>query len=196
MNKKALQLLRKLFTEKRYAELYYIFKRLWEKQSWLYLKRNSNAVVRIKQVFTQLTGNQPYQSSTNIRFWDEQIGRYVDQVGVAALINDMKAAIKTKSDIKSIVYFLYTKDGASRWELLTLEHIEQSWHKEKQKHNTEYEELAKLIDFRMPGPEPDWVMDARKRLKFLQNKGKHHLTEDEKREIRKIEFHLGSYGYL
>ncbi len=185
------------FHEARFPELVCFFRKMWDRQAWLYLKRNTKAVERIKQEFTKLTQQPPYKNGSNPLHWDQQIAKYLDRLGVKALILDMRDAVAKQPGIHSILYFVYSKSGACRWENLVMLKIENDWTEKKKQHAEDYDELAKLIDLKLPGVEPEWVPQARKRLQFLTQKRPPMHPRDRveiNREIDRIQNNLRKYN--
>jgi len=162
--------IRKLYSEQRWAELMFYFRALWNEKNWLYLKKNKNAVSRIKQEFKKLTGNDPYpRGNTNTKFWDEQIAKYCAEVGVKELIVDMREAVG-KYRVKSIIYFLWSGGKACRWEMLFMSRLEHRWKEQKEAEREEWKEIADKLGFQnafKAETEPDWVIKARKRYQQL-----------------------------
>ncbi|MFQ5637992.1 MAG: hypothetical protein ACE5IR_08340 [bacterium] len=191
-------IIKKFYSEKRWPELFWLFKKLWDRDGWRYLKRNKNAVARIKQEFTRLTGKPAYAADSNARNWDEKVAKHAAACGAAALIDDMRAAMEHKP--QSLIYFLYSKHGACRWEMLFLRKLEEQLKAEKKKIDSELAELAKLLDFRMPEVEAEWIMQARaERRKLLRYLDKFDMPEerraDIKERIRRIEHNLKKGGF-
>lgn len=197
--------LRLLYEQERWPELIFFFRAKWNAQAWLFLKKNGNAVKRVKDEFTSLTRCPAYQSATNAKHWDEQIAKYVERLGVPALINDMRTAVAKYKNIRSIIYFLYAKD-ASRWEMLLMQKIEADLREQKaalkNDEKAAYEALIKL--FGAPTiqkiAEPQWVIDARANLtKLYQQRRNERLPIDEKnrldREIHRINYNLKKFGF-
>lgn|GEM_PF-5026650 len=182
----------KFYSEKRYAELVYFFRALWDNQGSLALKRNRNAVNRIKQAFTQITGRPVYSSGhINHKYWDEQIAKYADRLGVAALIDDMK--LNANKRPQSIAFFIYSKHGACRWENMVMQQIEKDNQARKKEENEMYEELGRALRLAARKSEPDWMIQARKRLTMLRREreltspvARHEID----REIARIEANL------
>ena len=107
------------YTKKRWTWLALYFKRRANRYARFYLKKNRKAVDRIKDEFMQLTGMPPYANQDyRAEYWDEQIAKYVDSLGVKSLIDDMREAVSKYRNIRSILYFLHTDGKASRWENL------------------------------------------------------------------------------
>jgi hypothetical protein len=151
----------KLLEEKRYPELVYFVRKLWDKEGWLYLKRNKNAVERVKCEFTRLTGKAPYTSMGDTTRWDQQIARYVDRLGVKAIIDDMQQA-KLRYKPKSILYFIYSSGQMPcRWENLVLDQVEAEAERAKKEENEMASALAKYIGLPDLAVEPDWVLNAK-----------------------------------
>ena len=203
-NKAIHPFIEKLWLEEKWAELILICRIKWNRKAWLYLKRNKNAVQRIKQVFTELSGRHPYDTEINMKYWDEQIAKYLDRLGVAALISDMKAAFQANPKIKSIVYFLWSKDNRPRWELLLMRKLEEDYAKQKEKDNDAYAYMARLLGLenKQMGIQlaPDWVVEARRNLKSLEMqlkavRGNTEKLAEIKRDINRIKHNLDKFGY-
>lgn len=162
-----------LYKEKRWPELLYAIRAKWDQEAWRYLKANGNAVQRILQEFRRLTGQQPYQNPANARYWNQQIAKYIDRLGVAALVDDMRAAVKGKPDILSMVYFLHSRERVPRWERLLLDKIAREAAEQSSADNDAYRALAKLLGYDgsigkiHTNETPQWVLDARRRLEQI-----------------------------
>jgi len=192
-----------LLKEKRFPELIYFFRKKWDEHAWLALKKNGNAVERIKQEFTRLTQKPPYSSSVNEKYWDQQIAKYADRLGVKFLIYDIRQSVKKYQNIRSIAYFIYSKYGACRWENLLMDKIELDLKQEKKRHTKEMDELAQSLPlspfFKGDKLEPDWVGQAKKRLEELKHRRFTNMSPHEKyevnREIRRIITNLNNHGF-
>lgn len=189
-----------LISGKRWAELMIYARYMWDQQAWLANKRNKNAVARIKQEFTRLTRKPPYYQGTNAKYWDEQIAKYVDRLGVKAIIDDMRIVIP-KYKPRSIIYFLYTGDNkASRWEMLLRDKIAEEMKAQKDLDNEAYAAMAKVFGFELRRMEskPQWITDAEKRLKTLEqlksNSLSSHVPPEVNREIARIKHNLKKYA--
>lgn len=188
----------KLLDERKFPELIYIVRRLWDDFGWLYLKRNRNAVDRVKEEFVKLTGHQPYASTSSSDRWDQQIAKYVDRLGVKVLIDDMRLAVR-RFNPNSIVYFLHSSGNMPcRWENLLLDDIETKSKRDKQKEKKFFENLARDLGLNKQ-TEPTWVKVARERLSFLQKEISHKHCTDERRsdamrEIAQITARLKKYS--
>ena len=193
------ELLRQLASEKRWPELIYYARRQWENEGWAAHKQNGNAVERLKQHFTKLTGKPPFQHGTNPKGWHERMAIYIKRLGVAALIKDMEDATK-KLKPNSIVYFLWSgKTQACRWEMLVLEQIERKLAQEKDEIEKGYENLYNLLGRPKitQKTEPDWVIRDKRELEML--KAQRPLTRadlvERDQRIRRIESVLKNNGY-
>lgn len=184
--------LQKLHEQNRFAELFYYYRRRWQEQGWLYLKRNAKAVKRIKQEFTRLTGKPPYQSDSAKTDWDQHIARWLDQLGVAKLIEDMRAACEQYQPY-SIVYFLHSKTGACRWEMLWLDTVQQQLAAEKQQDNEAMQALASAIRYDEQQQEPEWVIEARKKYNFLN--ALENIDSSVAQQMAAIKSRLENMGY-
>ncbi|HHL71349.1 MAG TPA: hypothetical protein ENJ29_02460 [Bacteroidetes bacterium] len=190
----------RLYEQEKWPELILVFRKKWDEKGWLYLKQNKNAVQRVKQEFTRLTRRPPYNHIGNARYWDEQIGKFCARLGVKALIEDMRAAVP-KYKPRSIVYFLFGSGGkASRWEMLLRQQIARELQEQKEKDNEAYQALYRLLGFAPAKPVqsvPDWVLDARKRLRALQQTPVDCVAQmrELEREISRIKHNLKVHGY-
>lgn len=193
--------LQKLYDQERWDELYYYFRKKSEEKNWLYLKKYRNAVDRVKAAFVEIFGGPAYGPGTSTHFFDEKIAFFCDRLGVAALIDDFKLAKAKYGNIKSIVYFLHSGKGASRWEMLHVAKLERDWEQFKAKEKKETEEFAKKITInRAAAQEPDWVIAARKRYNQLQQQAASlTLTSDQlyqlQREMSKIVNNFKKFNY-
>lgn len=179
-----------------WAELMMVARYMWDQQAWLYLKRNRNAVKRIKEEFTRLAKRPAYSNPANAQHWDQQIAKYINRLGVKKMIDDMRLVLAKYPTVRSIIYFLYTGDNkASRWEMLLREQIAQEMQQQKELDNEAYKAMAEVFGFELKsvnvGP-PKWVVDARRRLAQLQGA---LYGSDESREAAKIKHHLEKHGY-
>jgi hypothetical protein len=194
----------KLIEEKRYAELVYISRRLWSEQSWYYLKRNQKAVQRIKQAFKEITGRVAYAASSkpDTKEWvNRQIAKYIQELGVAVLIDDIRDKHReTRGNVGSIMYFIWNKEGACRWENMLMKKIHRQLEEEKNKYSEEpidprLRELALAITKSFNVPE--WVVEARTKIKFLllsmptSSKDRSNIS----REILSIKSRLQNNGF-
>lgn len=199
MSDKIPSIISRLYGDGNWPMLIYYFRGRWNEQSWLYLKRNGNAVKRIKQEFTNITGFPAYQPATNAMHWDKEIAKYAERLGVALLINDMRQAAD-KYKPKSIIYFLHAT-GACRWEMLLMEHIQQEIRERKSAENSDYEEMAKLFQLPVKKIEPEWVEESRTRrrqIKIIMADCQSLTTEkisDLRREMERIDFNLNKFGF-
>lgn len=192
-------IIKKFYSEKRWPELFWLFKKLWDRDGWRCLKRNKNAVARIKQEFTRLTGRQPYAADSHARNWDQKVAKFIAACGVAALIDDMRVAVKEHQP-RSLIYFLYSKHGACRWEMLFCKQLEEKMAAEKKQHDSDLAELARLIDLKFESPQPEWAVEARaERRKLLRYLDKFDMPDerraDIKERIRRIEHNLKKGGF-
>lgn len=161
----------------------------WNRDGWVCLKRNKNAVDRILKVFGELKGIPDYGTDIEIK---KKIAIYVQHLGVARLIDDMRDALKVNPQIRTIKYFLQTGGGAHecRWGNLYYQRQNEIYEKEK----AEYRKDAVffrdhiLEDEPVKKIEPEWVRSARKRLKELQEKKL--LTQAENQERATLEMRL------
>lgn len=179
-----------------WAELMMVARYMWDQQAWLYLKRNRNAVKRIKEEFTRLAKRPAYSNPANAQHWDQQIAKYIDRLGVKTLIDDMRQVLAKYPSVRSIIYFLYTGDNkASRWEMLLREQIAQEIQQQKELDNEAYKAMAEVFGFELKsvnvGP-PKWVVDARRRLAAIDKMAK---TDEVCAEIVRIKHNLEKHGY-
>ncbi len=196
------EIVKQLYREERWPELVWYFRSLWDKSAWLTLKRNKNAVERIRQEFTRLTGRQPFAAGSGEKYWNEQIAKYVQRLGVAALIRDLQEAVP-KYKPKSLVYFLSGNNGlASRWEMLLMKKLSEDIVQQKQQDDDAYKLLGELINLpvlKTRPVEPEWVVGARKNLaiyrKQLENitSGPDYIRLH--REIKRIVSNLKNSGF-
>lgn len=197
------EFVQQLWREERWAELLLVCRAKWNRRAGLYLKQNRNAVLRVKQVFTQITGKPPFQRETNQRYWDEQIAKYLDRLGVAALIDDMKAAHKANPKIGSIVYFLWSKDLRPRWEILLMRKLEDEYRQQKHQDNDAYAAMARLLGLENQQTaiqlDPDWVVEAQRNMKHLQRQlqtaGDLRRRSEIMAEIIRIKNNLQKWGF-
>lgn len=190
------KLIETLYEQKRWPELMFYFRAQWNNSAWAASKRNGNAVDRIKREFSRLAkGKQPYKLGTHSQYWDQQIAKYIDRLGVASLINDMREAFQKFPQIKTIIYFLYSSTGNSRWENLIYTKIEHDWQQEKQLEANQWQPFAQMLNFAKS--EPDWVAQSRNEIIRLIQKSK--LPDINPREINneihKIKNKLSALGY-
>lgn len=179
-----------------WAELMMVARYMWDQQAWLYLKRNRNAVKRIKEEFTRIAKRPAYSNPANAQHWDQQIAKYIDRLGVKTLIDDMRLVLAKYPSVRSIIYFLYTGDNkASRWEMLLREQIAQEMQQQKELDNEAYKAMAEVFGFELKsaneGP-PRWVKDARRRLAAIDKMAK---TDEVCAEIVRIKHNLEKHGY-
>jgi len=187
--------------EKRWPELVFYFRHRWDREGKGCLKRQQGAVHRIKQEFIKVFEKRPFPRSTGDPvFWDQQIAKYAERLGVAALINDMRKARTENRKVFSIIYFLYSKGAACRWENLLLEKIHADALSEKKEHDEAYKLLAEALEVQgISEPvEPEWVVMARNRWHQLEQRtqilrgSKYH---DALEEMREIEQRFKMHGY-
>jgi len=121
-------------------------------------------------------------------------------LGVAALIDDMRAAKKEDRKIYSIVYFIYSKGAACRWENLLLNKIHTEAASRKKEDNDAYAELARALEIQGIGvpQEPEWVTNTRNRWHTLERRtkvlrGQPYLNAI--REMEQIEKRFSIHGY-
>lgn len=181
----------------KWAELMMLARYMWDRQGWLFHKRNRNAVRRLKEEFTRLARRPAYSTPGSAEYWDQQIAKYVDRLGVKKLIDDMRQVLTKYPDIRTIIYFLYSSNNkAPRWEMLLREQIAEEMQQQKELDNEAYKAMAEVFGFELKrvdkGP-PQWVVDARRRLASLR-KGR-IVSEGEAREIRQIRHNLEKHGY-
>lgn len=195
----------RLYAERNWPMLIYYFRGCWNEQSWLYLKRNGNAVKRIKDEFTRLTGRPAYSPATNAKHWDQEIAKYAERLGVAALIDDMRLAV-AKYEPKSIIYFLHAS-GACRWEMLLMDKIQEEIRQRQHEDNSAYADMAKLFpSVVVKKVEPEWVAVAKKRRQQIAIIMQNYLNtetaamplsemRDLKIELERINQNLTKFGY-
>ena len=190
--------IQKLWREKRFTELAALFRSIADHRKFLFRKSRQylNAIKAIKQEFTRLTGRPPYGPQTDPTYWDGQIGKYCEALGVKVLIDDMREACR-KYQPNSIIYFLHGRDGkACRWEMLLRQKLEDEIREQKEKDNEAYKALFELVGSPVKEIEPDWVVQARLRLEHLQKLRQladYQQREDIDREIQQIQFRLSQY---
>lgn len=186
----------RLFKEKRFPEIIYIVRALWNREGWLYLKRNKNAVDRVKRAFFETFNRPPYAKNIDNSRWDREIAKYCDALGVKALIDDMRAAKRKGLTPLSILYFVFSKTGAPRWEMLLMQQIERERQSEKKKHMQELEDLAKLIHIDKR-TDPEWVIQSRRAHKEISQRPARTRADRQKKieTLRTIEARLRNQGY-
>ncbi len=192
--------LQQLIEQKRFPELVYIFRKMWDEQGWLYLKRNRNAVDRIKLAFTKLTGNQPYANASQAKAWDRNIAGYVDRLGVAALLDDMRQAAQKQGNIKSLVYFLWAKAGACRWENMLMQKIQADIKAQKAEYEQIDAAIAEMLNSAQEEQEPEWVIQAREEYgRLLRLAGSLDVSRDIKvdcvKHMQRIKHNFKTHGF-
>ncbi len=171
----------------------------YEKSYWAQ-HRQAGAVARVEAVFRQCAGTEPWPSDLSDQhrqFWRLKLAGLLVELPVALVIDDLKATAAGKG---SLIYYMSSDRGtrASRWEMLLCDHREAEWQKVKQ----EEKEAAKSFDLGglAKKVDPDWVKEARMRLKInglLLNDSKSSPADKEllKQNNERIREQLGKHGF-
>lgn len=177
---------------KEWGTVKYYAQQQWNKDGYVALRKNQNAVNRILKVFGELKGIPDYGTDLEVK---KKIAIYVQHLGVARLIDDIKDALKANPHIRTIKYFLQTGAGARecRWGNLYFQRQREIYEKEKEEYLKDglFFRDHILEDEPMKKIEPEWVQNARKRLKELR--GKKLLTRAEIQERATLENRLEKF---
>ena len=195
---KLIQVITDMIRRKQWQRLMVVVRGLMEFDSSLYLKRNRNAVERVKEAFARIHGKPAYPArSTDWVQWDRQLAVIVDATGVAPLIDDMKASVNYYPE--SIFYYIHSlSDKTPRWDLLMYDEIRKHEQKDKELWNLMSGAMAELARTTVKQPDPEWVVKARRRweeLAFASKvlRGMHYLEAT--REMATIEARLLNNGF-
>jgi len=195
---KLIQVITDMIRRKQWQRLMVVVRGLMEFDSSLYLKRNRNAVERVKEAFARIHGKPAYPArSTDWVQWDRQLAVIVDATGVAPLIDDMKASVNYYPE--SIFYYIHSlSDKTPRWDLLMYDEIRKHEQKDKELWNLMSGAMAELALTTVKQPDPEWVVKARRRweeLAFASKvlRGVNYLEAT--REMATIEARLRNSGY-
>jgi len=142
------------------------FKYRWNQDGYAALQRNQGAVERVVKYFQ---GLKKYHV-LNVSFETKKtIAMYIERLGVAPLLDDIKQALAANPRIKTLNYFIVTEKGAKtpRWGMLYFDKINKEWEERKEAEKLETGNLKFEIGERVT---PDWVIDARKRIAELEAK--------------------------
>lgn len=190
-------LIENLWERKHFEMLVRIFSAMAGGRKAYYLRRNRNAVERIKdefvRVFRRPHGCGPVMSGNR----HEDLARYVHHLGVKALIDDMRLAASKNNRPNSLLWFMYHKAGSSsRWELLLIDKL----HREAMLEKDAYSKLFDGIktEFQMLTVTPEWVVSAKKEWRKLADEsrrlhGYQYLTCI--RSMKAIEARIINAGY-
>jgi hypothetical protein len=156
-------------------------------------------VERVKTAFTNIYRKPAWPLKiTNPLELDKKLAVIVDAVGVAPLIDDMRAAAAHYPE--SLLYFVTSSTGkSSRWEMLMIDRAIASAQADK--------ELWAAMDSLIVGvgsnlplqkTTPQWVVDARRRweeLKHLADRSRNMKYVDAERKMKVIESRLKNQGF-
>lgn len=195
---KLIQVITDMIRRRQWQRLMTVVRGLMEFDSSLYLKRNRNAVERVKEAFARIHGKPAYPSrSTSWVKWDRELAVIVDATGVGPLIDDMKTAVNYYPE--SIFYYIHSQSNKTpRWELLMYDEIRRHEKEDKDLWNlmsAAYDELATAT---VKEVDPEWVVKARRRWEELEFatrtlRGVDYLQAT--REMQTIETRLRNQGY-
>lgn len=195
---KLIQVITDMIRRRQWHRLMVVVRGLMEFDSSLYLKRNRNAVERVKEAFARIHGKPAYPArSTDWVKWDRQLAVIVDATGVAPLIDDMKASVNYYPE--SVFYYIHSlSDKTPRWELLMYDEIRKHEQEDKELWNLMSETMAELVKATVKAVDPEWVVKARRRweeLAFASKtlRGVNYLEAT--REMKTIEARLRNSGY-
>lgn len=165
----------------------------WNRDGWVCLRRNQNAVNRILKEFGERKGIPKYTADKDTQ---KRIAIYVQRLGVARLIDDIRDALKTNPRIRTIQYFMQPAAGAgaSRWGNLYRKRQEEIYAQEKEDYRRDgvfFREnvINEPVNQKVT---PQWVIDARKRLEVLRKKGL-DLDKVEMQERATLELRLSNF---
>ena len=195
----------RFYNERRWPELIWMIRENWNYDAWQALRKNEKAVERVKKVFSETFGRPAFSSLNNRSYWMKQIAKYVDRLGVASLIDDMREAKKKNPNIQSILYFIYSADHVCRWEMLLLKRLEAKYQQEKKEENDTYAAIARVLGEAVvkkvdEAVAPEWVVTLRARRKALKVELKKHKTHQPQykeflSQILRIEQSLAFHGF-
>lgn len=195
---KLIEIITDMIRRRQWQRLMTVVRGLMEFDSSLYLKRNRNAVERVKEAFARIHGKPAYPSrSTDWVQWDKQIAVIVDATGVGPLIDDMKTAVNYYPE--SIFYYIHSQSNRTpRWDLLMYDEIRRHEQEDKELWNTMSGALEELVKATVKQADPEWVVKARRRWEELEFatrtlRGVDYLQAT--REMKAIEARLRNQGY-
>jgi hypothetical protein len=197
---KLIQIITEMIRRRQWQRLMTVVRGLMEFDSSLYLKRNRNAVERVKEAFARIHGKPAYPAQSTTFYphhWDKQLAVIVDATGVAPLIDDMKASVNYYPE--SIFYYIHSLSNKTpRWDLLMYDEIRRHEQEDKDLWNIMSEAYEELTRTTVKAVDPEWVVKARRRweeLAFASKtlRGTNYLEAT--REMQTIEVRLRNQGY-
>lgn len=189
-------LVQKWWDEKNYDLLAHVFRNMAAGRRSYYLRRNRNAVERVKDEFVRLFKRPHGCGAVMQGRLHEEIARYVHHLGVKTLIDDMRSAA-VKYHPQSLLWFIMRSDHqASRWEMLLSVKLEEDAKAEK----NAYADLWNGIrsDLRLQSVTPEWVVSAKKEWRRLEMESKRQRGTEylqSTRSMKAIEARLENAGF-